>query len=383
MLHADASPLWAIRLEIGLQYALLIAAMAPLYAAAARLPSPDVFFGVTVDPATPASELGRSIRRQYRRTVYLHSAIGAGLALAATLWTDRAPLWGSVLIGGLIWQAAAANAAYLRARRRVMPARIEPSAVREVSLAPRRIRLPGGWCGQLLALAPLVAATIFLALRWHSIPPVFASHWNAQGQPNGWMHRSAAGVFLLPLCGFWISGIVLGSGYLIAHHTRHPAGAPGLRMARYAELTLQCLVLLEFGTSVLFAAMALWLVPHGTLGPSPAAVGLFLVIPIAGTVVLFAWLGWRTMRLAERMRLELPALADAGGAAAVEGDGTADADWLLGIFYAKRGDPAVLVPKRFGFGYTLNFANPLAWWLLGGCLASSAGFVLVAILCVH
>jgi len=31
------------------------------------------------------------------------------------------------------------------------------------------------------------------------------------------------------------------------------------------------------------------------------------------------------------------------------------------IFYSNPDDPALLVPKRFGIGYTLNFGNPWCW----------------------
>src|SRR5258708_37745812 len=43
---------------------------------------------------------------------------------------------------------------------------------------------------------------------------------------------------------------------------------------------------------------------------------------------------------------------------------TPDRYWKLGIFYFNRDDSAVLVEKRFGLGYSLNFARPTAWILL-------------------
>ena len=49
----------------------------------------------------------------------------------------------------------------------------------------------------------------------------------------------------------------------------------------------------------------------------------------------------------------------------------ADADprnWRAGIFYFNREDPALFVRKRFGIGYTINFANPWSW-VIGGVLA--------------
>ena len=39
-------------------------------------------------------------------------------------------------------------------------------------------------------------------------------------------------------------------------------------------------------------------------------------------------------------------------------------DAWKGSFYSNRNDPALLVPKRFGIGYTLNFGNPWSWAVL-------------------
>ena len=46
------------------------------------------------------------------------------------------------------------------------------------------------------------------------------------------------------------------------------------------------------------------------------------------------------------------------------GDRTDDRHWTWGLLYFNREDPALLVEKRFGVGYTLNFAHPLAWVIL-------------------
>ena len=39
-------------------------------------------------------------------------------------------------------------------------------------------------------------------------------------------------------------------------------------------------------------------------------------------------------------------------------------DKWKGVFYSNADDPAVLVPKRYGIGYTLNFGNPWSWAVL-------------------
>ena len=40
--------------------------------------------------------------------------------------------------------------------------------------------------------------------------------------------------------------------------------------------------------------------------------------------------------------------------------------WVAGGFYVNRSDPRLFVEKRFGLGWTLNFAHTIAWWLAGG-----------------
>ena len=52
-----------------------------------------------------------------------------------------------------------------------------------------------------------------------------------------------------------------------------------------------------------------------------------------------------------------------GGARVVNRDD--DRLYRLGLFYLNRDDPAVVVPKRFGVGWTLNLARPATWRIVG------------------
>ena len=46
-------------------------------------------------------------------------------------------------------------------------------------------------------------------------------------------------------------------------------------------------------------------------------------------------------------------------------DGTPDACWKLGLIYYNPEDSALMVEKRFGIGYTVNFGNRTLWWIVG------------------
>lgn len=43
-------------------------------------------------------------------------------------------------------------------------------------------------------------------------------------------------------------------------------------------------------------------------------------------------------------------------------------NYKWGIFYYNGEDPRVFVPKNFGIGYTLNFANPNSYLVIGGII---------------
>jgi uncharacterized membrane protein len=45
-----------------------------------------------------------------------------------------------------------------------------------------------------------------------------------------------------------------------------------------------------------------------------------------------------------------------------------DRHWVAGIFYHNPENPELWVEKRFGIGWTLNFARPASWLMLLGLL---------------
>ena len=45
--------------------------------------------------------------------------------------------------------------------------------------------------------------------------------------------------------------------------------------------------------------------------------------------------------------------------------------WYLGVIYHNSGDPDIWVPKRYGWGWTLNFAQPCSWIITIGIIAAT------------
>lgn len=333
---------------IGTFFVVLVAFMGGLFFWLPRLSRRELFFAVTVPADFPESNEGEAILRRYGLRVVLVTILTAALAVwgAATARLEPALAAPLLEIGGCYW-------AFLQARGSAAAHAVKPTAVREARLAPRQIRIPGGWLGQIAPFAILAGAAIFLWSQWERIPPRFPVHWTLSGQPNGWSTRTVAGVFGPLWLGAFCVALLLLFAWAILRWTRrvHAAGP-----AAEAELARErrYLLILVF-TEYILAGITTWtaLLPlrsEPMRSPSPALpLGLLALLLL---VLLFLFVVHRPLE---------PAPAE--GAAPV-GDRTQDQYWKAGVFYFNPKDPALLVEKRFGIGYTINFGHWLTWLFL-------------------
>jgi hypothetical protein len=133
---------------------------------APRLSRGEIFFSVTVHPQFRGSEAGVRIERSYRRQILLHAAIA--LLLDITL-VSLLGLFAA--LSGLAWQWGGWFAAFFLARRKVLPHAMEPTAVREASLAARRRDMPGG---RLLIMGPFAILAVTGCYHCWTGPTSFA-----------------------------------------------------------------------------------------------------------------------------------------------------------------------------------------------------------------
>lgn len=393
------------QLAFGIFTAVVAVFVAGLFHKIPNWTRPDIFFSVTVLPEFRGTMEARSILRHYRAQVWL-----ATLVSFALIFLGAEPSRIYLIFGGEILLIAGSFAAFLAARRRVMPHFSAPSTVRVASLAPRPAHLPGGWIGQAGPFAILCGAALWLRARWDQIPQRFPIHWDLYGNPNGWAERTPRGVYGPLVMSGSVLVILMILSYGILTRSRRvgadvAASEAGLRGHDFMHRMLVGMLALEYGMALLFAYMGV------TPVIGQPAVGLTLsvvLIFLAGTFVLVGWLSRaRTFATvassapgahaapthvesaAESYHRLHPAAGAPGAATAGHfpdpsatyssrglsdqnlkpaGDGTPDAYWKLGVFYFNPDDAAIFVEKRFGVGYTMNFARPMAWAILGAIL---------------
>lgn len=284
-------------------------------------------FGCTVPRDFHSSPTGRRSIAEFRFAV----AIAFAAALLALAFVPRSFL-SPVLVAGPVFVICIGILMFLREHRRVAPFAFSPVHPREAEVSTAPEKLPGFVWFAAGPFAILAAAAVFLHLHWSEIPSRFPVHWGLDGQPNRWDDRSVQGVYgplfvaaafcaLLLICGLttWF----------------------GARRSHLRRVTLASMIAVEYMLALSLAAVAM---------------KTFIQVPVS------------VMTLVPLIFL-VPVAVAAARASTEPGDGpeiTPDEAWKGGMIYYNPDDPALFVPKRFGLGYSLNYANRWSWLFLGG-----------------
>ncbi|MGH8170738.1 MAG: DUF5808 domain-containing protein, partial [Steroidobacteraceae bacterium] len=314
---------------------------------------PGLFFGRTVDPGFRDSEAARAIRRRYSVAVWVVTLIALGLAVAAGLARAGAlaRLAAHPGLRPVLWlfQIAVAAVSFALANRATRPHALQRQSVVTVEL-PARPEAPSTIIVATLAL-PLVSLAVlaaWIASHWHAVPAQVPIHWRFD-RIDGWMATSPASVAALLLLDTLVCLLpaALAWGVLYGSRRVTMSGSAADRERRFRTRAVALLIFAEY-----CAALPAWAellpLPMKAMRLGEMVFPLVALI-LTASLVLVGQGGSRGLRRGE---------------AGAVGDRTDDRHWLLGILYFNRADPAFLVEKRFGVGYSFNFAHPLAWTLL-------------------
>ncbi|MEU6173771.1 DUF5808 domain-containing protein [Streptantibioticus parmotrematis] len=339
------------------------------------LADPALPFGVR----TPAERRGAPVIAE-QRARYRWTLGTGGLAVVVT-GTAVSAVSGHSLAGvtpPLVFAVFAA--AYLRAHRAVRAVKrredwyggLRQGAVADTSLRTDPPHFPWLWAMPSLLVTGVTA--VVGALRYPSLPPRLPMHFDAAGHVDHYTATSVGSAFAPVFFQLGLTALLVVVARLcfVAGPRLDPAhpGASARRYRRGAVRAATGLLLLPafVDLTLLIVALFVW---NGTSRP---AFGLTLLPTAVGLVVVV----YVSLRPGPNFRQPLagttsrPGQADEG-----QEDSTGlvapddDRFWRAGLFYFNRSDPAVLVPKRFGVGRTVNFANPRAVLALVALVSAS------------
>ncbi|MDI2129109.1 DUF5808 domain-containing protein [Yinghuangia seranimata] len=332
------------------------------------LTPPDLPFGVRIPAARRNEPAIVGQLRPYRRWLVGWGAVVpvAGCVLAG-FFPDGA---GAEVVGTVpaFVVLAVYVTGYTRARRAVLAAKqaggwyegLRQGVAADTSLRTSRQPFPWLWA---LPSVLLTAATAAIgAARYDDMPQRLPMYFGFDGTAVGFADKSV-GVAFVPVFGqVALTALITATVWAVLRGradldpARPVASAAGHRryVARMGAALLVLAAALDL--SMLLAALRIW----DGAGEIPP------VLPLAPVAFGLAVLVVAAARTAQDSG---PAAADGPDESTVEPDsGLVHADddrhWRAGIVYVNRQDPALLVRKRFGIGWTVNAGNPRAVLLL-------------------
>ncbi|MEM7248017.1 MAG: DUF5808 domain-containing protein [Acidobacteriota bacterium] len=233
--------------------------------------------------------------------------------------------------------------------------------------------LPARWLMPYVLVALGLSLLLGLMALGHAmavepkLPERIPTHFGTSGEPDAWSDKSFAAVYLLS-CTCLGMALMLGGFALLTAQVQGPRRLGDDGRSYRARRGFQASVALMLANmSVMVSAMLAYFSWAGLRTALGEMQGLGAVPLIALAVILPYSMGHALWLIVKHGQ---------GGAAkeGAAGDqplvgGVADNEhWKLGVIYYNPEDPELMVEKRFGVGYTFNFAH-------GGAIALMLGMV--------
>lgn len=312
---------------------------------------PRAFFGVRVEPAYFDGD-GRRMLLRYRLVL-----AGAFLFVVAIALASRPLVVEPVaIVGAELTLAIAAFLLYIRFASAVRPHGSAGGTTRFASSLRTRDAHHRPWLDAgVVALAALAFAAPLLS--YGEMPLRIAVHWGVTGEPDRWVERNLFAVLFIPALGAYLQFFlyVLRRDFAGAKMTL-PADATEdylLAKEKYLRTNVDTLDWTRLTIAVTFCGIAV-------LQTVTAVERLRRMVPVARASVflgLAALLAGITFFIVRMIRINARLQRQTGNDYVQRP--AEESHWLHGgLTYSNPDDPALVVEKLVGVGYTVNMAHP-------------------------
>ncbi|GAB2562828.1 DUF1648 domain-containing protein [Gracilibacillus alcaliphilus] len=226
----------------------------------------------------------------------------------------------------------------------------------------------------LIAFA-IVAVTLFITFtQYGRIPERVPMQYDFSGKITNWTERSYRSVLIMPMTQIYMIALFMFINWMIGRskqqlNAQNPDGSIEQNIIfrrRWSFFLIASGILL----TVLFSVIQLSFI-YSILTTLVIVISLMIsAIMIIGAIVLAITTGQGGSRVKHVRTTDNTVVNQTDGTVVNRED---DHYWKLGQFYFNRDDPSLFLEKRFGVGWTINLANPLAWIILIGIIVIAAG----------
>ncbi|WP_418734279.1 DUF1648 domain-containing protein [Ellagibacter sp.] len=345
-------------------------------------------FAVTIPESAQADKRFLAFRKRYAAavlTVTLICAVALGAVSSVTLGkmgsaVDSDSL-NAILVAAIVVAAmiplVASFALMLHYRKRVEAIKREEGWKAERDEAVALIGFEEAPVPPSLAwnvvYVPIVLITLAIGLALYpSTPDLVPTNFDFAGNVNQWTPKGPALIAFPLLFEVFMAACFIFSHWMTIRSKKDidPARPAISAYAYGAFARAECILLLVGGsvlTAVLGIVMILMMAEILSMFVTVALIIVATLVLVGATIAVSVVYGQSGSRLVKRLEENGDMIADN------------DEHWKAGIFYWNKDDASLILPKRFGVGWTMNWARPAAWLIVGGFTLASIAFVAACI----
>lgn len=346
-------------------------------------------FAVTIPESAQADERFLAFRKRYAAAVLAVTlicavALGAvsNVALGKMGSAPDSDSLSSILVAAIVAAATipliASFALMLHYRKRVEAIKREEGWKAERDEAVALIGFEEAPVPPSLAwnvvYVPIVLITLAIGLALYpSAPDMVPTHFDFAGNVNQWTPKGPALIAFPLLFEVFMAACFIFSHWMTIRSKKDidPARPAISAYAYGAFARAECILLLVGGsvlTAVLGFVMVLMMAEILSMLVTIALIIVATSILVGATIAISIVYGQSGSRLVKRLEENGDIIADN------------DEHWKAGVFYWNKDDASLILPKRFGVGWTMNWARPAAWLIVGGFTLASIVFVVACLL---
>ncbi|MBC1727802.1 DUF1648 domain-containing protein [Listeria seeligeri] len=321
-------------------------------------------FGVNVgERANRKAEL-KQLKKQYVGQVILWTSLVAiiGIALLQGFNTSES-IQAGIFIASMFGQLIVSFIIYYRfhlttlqwKKEKIVSGEISTNSIILVDTSFHRKKMVISYTWFIVPFLIFIITLAITVVFYQQAPMTFPTHFNMNGTVTNTVVKSPRIALLFPMLQLAMIGLFIFINFVIARSKQQVENEkPSDSLKRNmlfrqifskAMLIMCTILVIDFLVTqvVILLALPIEIMTVTMLGS--------VVIIIFGLVLLSVKVGQGGSRLKFSDEPD-------GANKPIRDD---DAFWKAGIFYFNRNDPALFVEKRFGIGWTINAARPVAW----------------------
>lgn len=320
-----------------------------------------VVFGVTIPEKYMKEPQLKKFKKSYSSLVAFISllilAFYLGWALLNQPGEERAVLIGCIIEFAIIFVSMSLYFYYHGKTTQLKKANHWTENLKQVKIADLSVRsqdemLP--WYIHLLPMLITIGMIAYSVLNYQILPEQIPTHWGINGKADAFTEKTPFTAISMLLTLFILQIMFLGihygtksSGIKLSANATNASRLRQLTLRKYSSWFMFLMSLLVTMMMSFFQLTTIH--PHIFANSLMLAVPLFfLAVSLIGTIIFAVKVGRSDKQTIESADGEMT-------------DFDEDSYWKGGLIYFNKNDPFIFVEKRFGVGWTINFANPIGY----------------------